>query len=63
MYYLGIDWANDKHDLCLLDTRGKIVREYARSRAIFERFMWAVPSSDDYCKVHKIDLGILTDFQ
>jgi len=27
MYYLGIDWANDKHDLCLLDAEGKIIRE------------------------------------
>lgn len=34
MYYLGIDWANDKHDLCLLDTRGKIVREMTIQQSI-----------------------------
>jgi transposase len=27
MYFLGIDWANDKHDLCLLDPEGKIIKE------------------------------------
>lgn len=27
MYFLGIDWANDKHDLCLLDADGKVVKE------------------------------------
>lgn len=27
MYSLGIDWANDKHDLCLLNAEGSIVRE------------------------------------
>jgi hypothetical protein len=24
MYYLGIDWATEKHDLCLLDEDGTI---------------------------------------
>lgn len=27
MYYLGIDWANDKHDLCLLDEAGTIMKQ------------------------------------
>src|SRR5687768_16641619 len=27
MYYLGIDWANDKHDLCLLDEAGTILKQ------------------------------------
>ena len=27
MYYLGIDWANEKHDLCLLDETGTIIKQ------------------------------------
>jgi hypothetical protein len=27
MYYLGIDWATEKHDLCLLDEDGTIVEQ------------------------------------
>jgi len=27
MYYLGIDWATEKHDLCLLDDAGTIVQQ------------------------------------
>jgi len=28
MYYLGIDWATDKHDLCLLADDGRILSEF-----------------------------------
>lgn len=28
MYYLGIDWANEKHDVCLLDAEGNILRSF-----------------------------------
>jgi transposase len=29
MYYLGIDWATDKHDVCLLAADGRILSEFA----------------------------------
>lgn len=32
MHYLGIDWANEKHDLCLLDDAGKIVQQLTISQ-------------------------------
>lgn len=47
MYYLGIDWANDKHDLCLLDDQGTIVQTltiaqdlvgFERLQSIVERY-------------------------
>ena len=28
MYFLGIDWANEKHDLCLLDDAGRIIKQF-----------------------------------
>jgi transposase len=28
MYYLGIDWATDKHDVCLLADDGRILSEF-----------------------------------
>ena len=28
MYFLGIDWANDKHDLCLLADDGRILSQF-----------------------------------
>jgi transposase len=28
MYWMGIDWADEKHDICVLDEKGKIVREF-----------------------------------
>ncbi|MBK8027754.1 MAG: IS110 family transposase [Chloroflexi bacterium] len=39
MYYLGIDWATEKHDLCLLDESGTILRQLTISQtdAGFER--------------------------
>lgn len=40
MYYLGIDWATEKHDLCLLDEDGTIVQqlEIKQSNDGFQRF-------------------------
>ena len=40
MYYLGIDWATEKHDLCLLDDDGTIVQqlEIKQSNHGFQRF-------------------------
>jgi transposase len=32
MYYLGIDWANDKHDLCLLDEAGTMLKQMTISQ-------------------------------
>lgn len=34
MYYLGIDWANDKHDLYLLDAEGKVIREMTIQQSV-----------------------------
>ena len=31
MYYMGIDWADEKHDICVLDEQGAICREFAIS--------------------------------
>ena len=28
MYYLGIDWATDKHDVCLLADDGRVLSEF-----------------------------------
>jgi hypothetical protein len=28
MYYIGIDWADQKHDICVLDQQGNKVREF-----------------------------------
>ena len=40
MYYLGIDWATEKHDLCLLDEAGVIVQQMKieQSNAGFKHF-------------------------
>ena len=34
MIYLGIDWATDKHDLCLLTEDGRILSEFQISHDI-----------------------------
>lgn len=34
MYYLGIDWANEKHDLCLLDAEGKVIKELTIQQSV-----------------------------
>jgi transposase len=28
MYYIGIDWTDMKHDICILDSEGQIIREF-----------------------------------
>jgi transposase len=28
MYYVGIDWANEKHDICILDAAGTVVKQF-----------------------------------
>ena len=28
MYHIGIDWADTKHDICILDSEGQIIREF-----------------------------------
>ena len=28
MHYLGIDWATEKHDLCLLAEDGRVLSEF-----------------------------------
>ena len=28
MYFMGIDWASDKHDICVLNESGQVVREF-----------------------------------
>ena len=40
MYYLGIDWATEKHDPCLLDESGAIVQQLTieQSNAGFKHF-------------------------
>jgi len=40
MYYLGVDWATEKHDLCLLDEAGSIVQtlEIKQTNAGFKQF-------------------------
>lgn len=40
MYFLGIDWATEKHDLCLLDETGAIVQQMKieQSNAGFQHF-------------------------
>jgi transposase len=27
-YFVGIDWADQKHDICILDSQGRILKEY-----------------------------------
>ena len=28
MYFMGIDWSDEKHDICVVDRRGQIIREF-----------------------------------
>lgn len=28
MYFMGIDWADDKHDICVLDSTGQVIRDF-----------------------------------
>ena len=28
MYFIGIDWADEKHHICVLDPQGKVIREF-----------------------------------
>ncbi|MBK8031241.1 MAG: transposase [Chloroflexi bacterium] len=39
MFFLGIDWATDKHDVCLLDAAGTILHQLTikQSHAGFEQ--------------------------
>lgn len=27
MYFVGIDWSNDKHDICVMDAQGKVLNQ------------------------------------
>ena len=40
MYYLGVDWATEKHDLCLVDEAGSVIQnlEIKQTQAGFKQF-------------------------
>ena|SRR5258708_24183784 len=47
MHYLGIDWADDKHDLCLLAEDGRILSEFQITHDLkgFQRLQEALHAS------------------
>lgn len=66
MYYLGIDWANDKHDLCLLDAEGKIVREMTIPQSVagfqqFEKLVLKYGAQQVQMNIERSD-GLLVDW-
>ena len=66
MFFLGIDWANDKHDLCLLDANGKIVREMTISHSLsgfqqLERLVLRYGADNIQLNIERSD-GLLVDW-
>jgi hypothetical protein len=35
MYYFGIDWANEKHDICVMGPNGKVINQFTTSPRLF----------------------------
>src|SRR5258707_4319737 len=49
MHYLGIDWATEKHDLCLLADDGRILSEFSITPDLsgFQRLQQALQASPE----------------
>src|SRR5258708_5916998 len=64
MHYLGIDWASDKHDLCLLADDGRILSEFSISHDLkgFQRLQTALQASPQVkINIERSD-GLLIDW-
>lgn len=66
MYFLGIDWAAEKHDLCLLDETGAIVQQMKieQSNSRFRRLEDLVNHygvANILCNIERSD-GLLVDW-
>ncbi|MCB9451483.1 MAG: transposase [Anaerolineaceae bacterium] len=66
MYFLGIDWANDKHDLCLLDTEGRILTEMTIQQSLsgfqqLERLIMRYGVENVQLNIERSD-GLLVDW-
>ena len=63
-YYLGIDWADQKHDLCLLHPDGRVVSEFTVDHDLrgFQAVAEALKRLDDvYINIERSD-GLLVDW-
>jgi transposase len=64
MHYLGIDWASDKHDLCLLAEDGRILSEFSITHDLqgFQRLQTALQASPQVkINIERSD-GLLVDW-
>ncbi len=65
MYYIGIDWADQKHDICVLDEDGKVHAQYEISNDLsgFEAFAKRIKrlSGQAQLNIERSD-GLLVDF-
>ena len=34
MYFFGIDWANEKHDICVMDPNGKVIKQFTIAQSL-----------------------------
>ncbi|MBN8590654.1 MAG: transposase [Anaerolineae bacterium] len=66
MYFFGIDWANEKHDICVMDPNGKVLKQFtiAQSLAGFqtlERFVLKYGIENVRLNIERSD-GLLVDW-
>ena len=66
MYFMGIDWATDKHDVCLLDTAGTILKQVTCSQSLagfqqLERLVLRYGAENIRINIERSD-GLLVDW-
>src|SRR3990172_4035872 len=66
MYFMGIDWADNKHDICVLDKKGQIMREFEisndqRGFDILRKRMARLDGGDVKINIERSD-GLLVDW-
>jgi transposase len=64
MHYLGIDWATEKHDLCLLADDGRVLSEFTITSDLkgFQRLQQALQASPEVrINIERVD-GLLVEW-
>jgi transposase len=65
MYFMGIDWADEKHDICVLDPQGKVIREFdiSHDQRGFDILRKRIARLDDAIKINiERSDGLLVDW-
>lgn len=66
MFFFGIDWANEKHDICVLDSRGKVVTQFSITQSLsgfqrLERMVLRYGLANVQLNIERSD-GLLVDW-